>query len=127
MATYYLTTPLKEADVTQLKLGDLVYVSGQAFTCRSRLHRWIFDEHHVMPEKTKDLNLLIHVGPIIVQEETGWRLVSFMPTSSIRFEKWGAEAVDQWGLRMIIGKTTMGSETMAMMKKRSVFIVLRKA
>ena len=44
MATYYLQAPLKEEDVTQLKLGDLVYISGMAFTCRSRLHRYIFDE-----------------------------------------------------------------------------------
>ena len=35
-----------------------------------------------------------------------------MPTSSIRFEKWGAASVRDWHLRMIIGKTTMGEETM---------------
>ena len=29
-----------------------------------------------------------------------------MPTSSIRFEKWGARSVSEWGLHMIIGKTT---------------------
>ena len=118
MATYYLQAPLKEEDVTQLKLGDLVYISGMAFTCRSRLHRYIFDEGNTMPEVTKDENVLIHVGPIMVKEEDKWRLVSFMPTSSIRFEKWGAKSVDQWTLRAIIGKTTMGPETAAMMKER---------
>ena len=71
-----------------------------------------------MPEVTKDENVLIHVGPIMVKEEDKWRLVSFMPTSSIRFEKWGAKSVDQWNLRAIIGKTTMGPETAAMMKER---------
>ena len=118
MATYYLQAPLKEEDVTQLKLGDLVYISGMAFTCRSRLHRYIFDEGNTMPEVTKDENVLIHVGPIMVKEEDKWRLVSFMPTSSIRFEKWGAKSVDQWNLRAIIGKTTMGPETAAMMKEK---------
>ena len=114
MATYYLQAPLKEEDVTQLKLGDLVYISGMAFTCRSRLHRYIFDEGNTMPEVTKDENVLIHVGPIMVKEEDKWRLVSFMPTSSIRFEKWGAKSVENWGLHMIIGKTTMGEETMTL-------------
>ena len=52
------------------------------------------------------------------QDDGSWKLISFMPTSSIRFEKWGARAVDEWGLRMIIGKTTMGEETMAMMQKK---------
>jgi L(+)-tartrate dehydratase beta subunit len=41
-----------------------------------------------------------------------------MPTSSIRFEKWGAKSIEAWGLHMIIGKTTMGSETIEMMRKR---------
>ena len=117
MATYHLKTPLSEEDVTQLKIGDVVYVSGDAFTCRSRLHRWVLDENHLLPKAGQERDLLIHVGPIVLRED-GFKLVSFMPTSSIRFEKWGARAVDEWGLRMIIGKTTMGEETMAMMQKK---------
>ena len=119
MATYYLKTPLTEEDVVQLKIGDVVYVSGEAFTCRSRLHRWVLDEGHPLPNAGQERDLLIHVGPIVLPQEDGsWKLISFMPTSSIRFEKWGARTVDLWGLRMIIGKTTMGEETMEMMKKK---------
>ena len=119
MGTYYLKTPLTEEDVVQLKIGDVVYVSGEAFTCRSRLHRWVLDEGHPLPNAGQERDLLIHVGPIVLPQEDGsWKLISFMPTSSIRFEKWGARTVDQWGLRMIIGKTTMGEETMEMMKKK---------
>ncbi len=118
MATYYLKTPLSEADVTQLKIGDVVYISGDAFTCRSRLHRWVLDEGHPLPKAGEQRDLLIHVGPIVLREDGSFKLVSFMPTSSIRFEKWGARAVDEWGLRMIIGKTTMGEETMTMMRKK---------
>ena len=117
MAIYHLQTPLTEADVTQLSIGDVVYISGDAFTCRSRLHRWVLDENHPLPKAGQERDLLIHVGPIVLRED-GFKLVSFMPTSSIRFEKWGARAVDEWGLRMIIGKTTMGEETMAMMQKK---------
>ena len=117
MAEYHLTAPLTEEDVTQLKLGDTVYLSGKAFTCRSRLQKYIFDEGHKLPFDTADRNILIHNGPIVIRENGAWKLVSFMPTSSIRFEKWGARAVKEWGLRMIIGKTTMGEETMAMMQK----------
>ena len=49
MATYYLTTPLKEEDVRQLRIGDTVYLSGEVFTGRSRIHRYIFDENHILP------------------------------------------------------------------------------
>ena len=117
MAEFHLQGPLTEADVCQLRLGDTVYISGQVFTCRSRLQRYIFDEGHILPFSTAERNILIHNGPIIIREEGKWALKSFMPTSSIRFEKWGAKSVEEWGLRMIVGKTTMGTQTAEMMRK----------
>lgn len=118
MAEYHLTAPLTDADVEQLNVGDVVYITGECFTCRSRLHKYIFDEKHTMDFSIKDRNVLIHNGPIVVKENGKWRLVSFMPTSSIRFEKWGARSVDEWNLKMIVGKTTMGQKTMDMMKEK---------
>jgi len=118
MAEYHLTGPLTEEDVMQLKIGDIVYLSGEAFTCRSRLQKYIFDENNQLPFSTKDRNILIHNGPIVIKENDAWKLVSFMPTSSIRFEKWGAKSVDEWNLRMIVGKTTMGDNTAKMMKEK---------
>lgn len=118
MAEYHLTGPLKDSDVEKLKIGDMVYISGEVFTCRSRLQKYIFDEKNVLPFSTENRNILIHNGPIVIKENGKWKLVSFMPTSSIRFEKWGAKSVDEWNLKMIVGKTTMGSETAEMMKKK---------
>lgn len=118
MAEYHLTAPLTDADVEQLNIGDIVYISGEVFTCRSRLQKYVFDEHNTLPFGTADRNVLIHNGPIVVKENGKWRLVSFMPTSSIRFEKWGAKSVENWGLKMIIGKTTMGEQTAQMMKEK---------
>ncbi len=118
MAEYHLTAPLTDKDVEQLKIGDIVYISGNAFTCRSRLQKYIFDEKHTLPFSTEGRNVLIHNGPVIVKENGKWKLMSFMPTSSIRFEKWGAKSVDKWGLKMIVGKTTMGKETAKMMKEK---------
>lgn len=118
MAVYHLQGPLTEEDVTKLRIGDTVYISGEAFTCRSRLQKYIFDEKNTLPFSTEGRNILIHNGPIIIREDGKWKLVSFMPTSSIRFEKWGAQSVEDWGLRMIVGKTTMGEKTAQMMKEK---------
>ena len=118
MAEYHLTGPLRDADVRQLKIGDTVYLSGEVFTCRSRLQKYVFDEGHALPFSTEKRNILIHNGPIVIREDGKWCLKSFMPTSSIRFEKWGAKSVEEWGLRMIVGKTTMGAATAAMMKEK---------
>ena len=117
MAEYHLTSPLREEEIRKLKIGDTVYLSGNAFTCRSRLQHYIFDEGNALPFDTADRNLLIHNGPIVIKEDGRWKLVSFMPTSSIRFEKWGGKSVKEWGLRMIVGKTTMGEQTAAAMKE----------
>lgn len=118
MAEYHLTAPLKNEDIEKLEIGDTVYITGEVFTCRSRLQKYIFDEGNTLPFTTEDRNILIHNGPIVVKENGKWRLVSFMPTSSIRFEKWGAKSVEQWNLKMIVGKTTMGEETAKMMKEK---------
>ena len=118
MAEYHLKSPLTDEDVSKLKIGDTVYISGECFTCRSRLQKYIFDENNKLPFDTKERNVLIHNGPIVIKEDGKWKLMSFMPTSSIRFEKWGAKSVDEWGLKMIVGKTTMGEETAKMMKKK---------
>ena len=118
MAEYHLKGPLTDEDVAKLKIGDTVYISGECFTCRSRLQKYIFDEKNVLPFDTKERNILIHNGPIVVKENGKWRLVSFMPTSSIRFEKWGAKSVSEWNLKMIVGKTTMGEKTAEMMKEK---------
>jgi fumarate hydratase subunit beta len=118
MAEFHLEGPLSEEDVTRLQIGDTVYISGRVFTCRSRLQRYVFDEGHPLNFDISGRNILIHNGPIVVRENGAWRLVSFMPTSSIRFEKWGARSVRDWNLRMIVGKTTMGPRTAEAMKER---------
>jgi len=114
----HLTTPIGDSDVESLRVGDNVYLSGKAFTCRSRLHRYIFDENRKIPFSTSERHILIHAGPIVVKENEDWKLISIMPTSSLRFEKWGASSVDEWNLKVICGKTTMGESTMKMMKEK---------
>lgn len=114
---YHLKAPLTEEDVRKLNIGDTVYLSGEVFTGRSRIHRYIFDEDHILPAEAKRRQAMVHVGPIMVKGEEGWELVSFMPTSSLRFEKWGADSVEKWGLRIIVGKTTMGKDTLDAMEK----------
>ena len=89
MAEFHFQVPLKDEDIKKVRIGDMVFFSGPAWTCRSRLQKYVFDEGHKLPFSTGDKNLLIHVGPVIIKEGGRWKLISFTPTSSIRFEKWG--------------------------------------
>lgn len=123
MTEHHLRTPLREEDVTKLKTGDIVYLSGNAFTCRSRLHRAVFDEGEQLPFDLHDRNLLIHCGPVIKEEQGKYILKSFGPTSSVRFEKWVEKSIAAWKLRAILGKGTMGRQAaLAMARHRCVHI-----
>lgn len=117
MNEYHLHAPLDPEAIRLLRIGDVVYLSGKAFTCRSKLQRAVFDEGVPFPPELLDNDILIHVGPIVLQEASGYKLVSFMPTSSVRFEKWGARTIREWGLKVIVGKTTMGDETTRAMQQ----------
>jgi tartrate/fumarate subfamily iron-sulfur-dependent hydro-lyase beta chain len=119
MEEFHLMVPLQEDEIKKLRIGDLVFFSGPAWTCRSRLHRYVFDEGHPLPFSTRERNLLIHVGPVVLKEKGKWRLLSFTPTSSIRFEKWGPKSIHEWRLKAIIGKTTMGKSSMETMKEET--------
>ena len=117
MKEVHLHVPLKSEDIVDLDIGDLVYFSGESFTGRSRLQKYVFDDGHALPFSTGDRNLMIHVGPIIIRDGNQWKLNAFTPTSSIRFEKWGPSTVIEWGLKAIVGKTTMRESTMRAMKE----------
>jgi tartrate/fumarate subfamily iron-sulfur-dependent hydro-lyase beta chain len=118
MAEFHFQVPLKDEDIKKVKIGDMVFFSGPAWTCRSRLQKYVFDEGHKLPFSTVDKNLLIHVGPVIIKEGGTWKLISFTPTSSIRFEKWGPKSIREWGLKAIVGKTTMGKASIEAIKER---------
>ncbi len=117
MKIYRLNSPISEEEIKKLLVGDIVFISGKAFTCRSKLQRAVFDEGIVLPKDLLQYEILIHTGPIILETEENFDLISFMPTSSIRFEKWGARTVKEWGLKIIIGKTTMGEQTVKAMSE----------
>lgn len=106
-----LQLPLSEEVARDLQLGDMVTVSGMAFTGRSRFHIRAIEEELFPPIDYRAINSFFHVGPVMRPVEDGWEIVSIEPTSSIRFERYGADVVRKFRLRTLIGKTTMGPRT----------------
>ena len=115
MAEYHFKVPLNDEDVKKLHIGDMVYFSGEAWTSRSRVQKAVFDEGWTLPFSTETRNLLIHAGPVIKEEGGEHKIISFAPTTSVRFEKWGPQSVQKWHQKAIIGKATMGAKTMLAM------------
>ena len=109
--------PMSAEDARSLKLGEMVTVSGMLFTGRSRFHIRAA-ENDIYPEiDYEKINCFFHVGPVMRHTEEGWEVVSCEPTSSIRFERYGADVVRKFNLRTLIGKTTMGPRTAEALKE----------
>jgi fumarate hydratase class I len=108
-----LRTPLSEEQIRSLKVGDVVLVSGRAYTGRDAVH------HHLMSHDAPvDLRgaVLYHCGPVVVREGEGWRVTAAGPTTSIREEPYQAEVIKRFGIRAVIGKGGMGAKTLAALK-----------
>ena len=103
--------PMSAEDAKSLKLGEMVTVSGMLFTGRSRFHIRAAENNIYPPIDYEKINCFFHVGPVMRQTDDGWEVVSCEPTSSIRFERYGADVVRKFNLRTLIGKTTMGPRT----------------
>jgi fumarate hydratase class I len=105
-----LRTPLTEAQVRSLKVGDVVLVSGRAYTGRDAVH------HHLMShEPPVDLRgaVLYHCGPVVKKQGDTWTVTAAGPTTSIREEPYQADVIKRYGVRAVIGKGGMGAKTLA--------------
>lgn len=113
-----LRLPLSREDAVSLKLGEIVTVSGMIFTGRSRFHIRAMENNICPPIDYEKINCFFHVGPVMKKNDADrWEVVSIEPTSSIRFERYGANVVRKFNLRTLIGKTTMGPRTAAALKE----------
>ena len=112
-----LQLPLDKETAQSLAPGDLVSVSGTIFTGRSRFHIRAIEDNILPPVDFNNINCFFHVGPVMKQVDGNWEIVSIEPTSSIRFERYGAAVVRKLKLRTLIGKTTMGPETVKALKE----------
>jgi fumarate hydratase class I len=108
-----LRTPLTEEQVRSLKVGDVVLVSGRAYTGRDAVH------HHLMShEPPVDLRgaVLYHCGPVVKKVGEGWTVTAAGPTTSIREEPYQADVITRYGVRAVVGKGGMGAKTLAALK-----------
>lgn len=49
MAKKVLTTPLSAADLEDIRVGDIIYLTGHIVTCRDVAHRRLIEEGRALP------------------------------------------------------------------------------
>ncbi|MFQ5831424.1 MAG: FumA C-terminus/TtdB family hydratase beta subunit [Candidatus Thorarchaeota archaeon] len=115
MPEYHLTTPVSEEDARKLKVGDVVYVTGEhVYTARDEAHLRALElfEEGVKPPVDFEGSVVYHVGPVAWQKEGKWQIVSAGPTTSIRMEMVEEDFLRKYKARIIIGKGGMGEKTL---------------
>ncbi|MDL2280919.1 FumA C-terminus/TtdB family hydratase beta subunit [Selenomonadales bacterium OttesenSCG-928-I06] len=107
---YRFQLPITEEQAREVKVGDVVYISGVIYTMRDMGHRRAVTMLENGEKLPFDLGAgaLWHCGPIVRQKEDGkWETVSAGSTTSSRFTDLGAEVIKYTKLRCTIGKGTM--------------------
>ncbi|NLP32460.1 MAG: L(+)-tartrate dehydratase subunit beta [Oligella ureolytica] len=111
MTKHILTTPIKDEDISALKVGDIVYLTGIMVTCRDVAHRRLIEHGRELPVNLEG-GAILHAGPIVKQmDDQHYEMISIGPTTSMRMEKFEKEFIAQTGVKLVIGKGGMGAQT----------------
>ena len=111
----YIKAPLLKEDISKLKAGDYVYITGTIYTARDAAHKRMFDalqNGEDLPIEMKD-NVIYYMGPSPARE--GRPIGSAGPTTSSRMDKYAPALLDL-GLAGMIGKGKRNKRAFGILK-----------
>lgn len=120
MAEYTLNFPLKDEDVTKLKIGDVIYVNGLMVMARDEAHHRALEFAKEGKPLPVDLvgNGLFHCGPVVGQNpDQSWFVKAAGPTTSSRMNLFETEFIEKYRIKLIVGKGGMDKRTGDALKK----------
>ncbi len=121
MATYKLTTPLKEEDIKKLRAGDSVKLSGVIYTARDAAHGRLVKLIENEEKLPFDLEgqIIYYVGPSPAKPRKV--IGSAGPTTSYRMDPYAPILLEK-GLKGMIGKGQRNKEVKeAIIKHNGVY------
>ncbi|MDL2261207.1 FumA C-terminus/TtdB family hydratase beta subunit [Methanimicrococcus sp. OttesenSCG-928-J09] len=133
---HYLTAPLSENDIIQVKAGDVVYVTGIIYTARDEAHLRMleFDEKGEALPFDLEGAVIYHCGPVMEKikkinetEETDfsepkWKAVAAGPTTSDRMTKMTPDVLKNHNIRALIGKGGMENTAETLQKNGCIYL-----
>ena len=103
MAHYEFSTPISESETRSLRINDTVTLKGTLFGIRDATQIHMFDRGR----KTRfDLrgHAVIHTAPNVRKTASGYEPICVGTTTSDRMERFTRPLMEQYGVRLIIGK-----------------------
>jgi len=120
--TKYLTTPLTDEDLKDLKIGDKVSITGTIYTGRDAAHKrlvQLLEKGEQLPFDLKG-QIIYYVGP--APAPPGKPIGSAGPTTSYRMDPY-APALMEAGLKAMIGKGPRNQTVIdSMIKNKAVYL-----
>lgn len=105
----YIKAPLKKEEISNLKAGDYVYITGTIYTARDAAHKRMYEalqKGERLPVEMEN-NIIYYMGPSPARE--GKAIGSAGPTTSSRMDKYAPALLDL-GLSGMIGKGKRSEE-----------------
>ena len=99
----HINAPFSKEEISGLKAGDYVYISGVIYTARDAAHKRMYESlqnGENLPLEMKD-NVIYYMGPSPARE--GRAIGSAGPTTASRMDKYAPTLLDM-GLLGMIGK-----------------------
>ncbi len=112
-----LNYPFSQEAVRELKVGDMVLITGKLYTGRDAVHKRLHDG--VKPPVDLKNQIIYHCGPVILEsldkdkKTKKYQVTAAGPTTSIREEPYQADVMKDYGIVGVIGKGGMGAKTLA--------------
>ena len=115
-----LNVPIKDEELSNLKIGDVVYLTGNILTARDQAHKRII-------EQGAPLNIegaaIFHAGPIITEKDGSYKMVAIGPTTSMRMNPYQSDVLDM-GPKIVIGKGGMDDNVReALVRNNALYVV----
>ena len=116
MAEYHLKSPFSEADIRQLRVGDIVYFDGLLFGIRDLTQIYMFDQNHEPPVSLAGAPCL-HTAPSLRKVGDKWEPICVGTTTSTRMDRFTPPLIEKYGVRAIIGKGGLYQGSLDAMQK----------
>lgn len=117
----YIQTPINQNQISDLKIGDSVYISGTIYVARDAAHKRMqemLDNNEKLPFDLQD-NIIYYMGPSPARE--GRPIGSAGPTTSGRMDKYAPTLLDL-GLKGMIGKGKRSAEVKeAVIRNKAIY------
>lgn len=115
-----IKVPVKNEDLTDLKIGDVITLTGNIITARDQAHKRILEQGAPLDIEGA---AIFHAGPIISEDGNGYKMVAVGPTTSMRMNPYQSDVIDM-GPKIVIGKGGMDDTVRkALVKNNALYVV----